>query len=334
MDCVYRKRGFTLVELLVVIAIIAMLVSLLLPAVQSAREAARRSQCQNNIRQLVLALLNYETAQGKFPGGSLGTFGVTAPYYSVHTQLMPYFEEAALMGQMNLEESPWSPNNYALARTQPAVFLCPSDPQQGQATDMGFTNYHANAGGWVQLNGRWDGIFGPPEPVESYAGLRPLKVGKIQDGLSKTAAFAEVANGLGDGYDASHRNPRADCFEWTGGILTGSTVDIIETIRSKNSEWSTASVPWNGGWRWRGYPWSEGTMWRNWYNHAAAPGAACWKTGSWWALVSPPTSYHGSDSVNVAMCDGSIQVFGPDVDPIVWFDMGTRNGSLALSAVQ
>jgi prepilin-type processing-associated H-X9-DG protein len=73
-------------------------------------------------------------------------------------------------------------------------------------------------------------------------------------------------------------------------------------------------------------------MWRNWYNHVAPPGATCWKTGSWWELISPPTSYHQGDVVNVAMCDGSIQVFGPDTDPIAWYDMGTRNGTLAYSA--
>lgn len=326
------KSGFTLVELLVVIAIIAMLVSLLLPAVQSAREAARRSQCQNNIRQLVLALLNYETAQGTFPAGSLGTFGVTAPYYSTHTQLMPYFEENALVDAMNLDESPWSTHNYALARTQPAVFLCPSDSQQGQATDMGFTNYHCNAGGWIGISGKWDGVFGPPEKVDSFPGLKPLRVSKIVDGLSKTAAFAEVANGLGEGYDASHKDRRADCFEWNSSALAGSTLEVLEKLKANNGNWQTATVPWNGSWRWRGYPWSEGTMWRNWYNHAGPPGATCWKTGSWWTLISPPTSYHQGDGVNVAMCDGSVQVFSNDVDPLAWFDMGTRNGSVALLA--
>lgn len=114
------STGFTLVELLVVIAIIGILVGLLLPAVNAARAAARRTQCQNHLRQLGLALLNYENTFATFPSGSLGTFTVTEAYFSVQVQLMPYYEETAIFQQMNFSESPWSTNNYAVARSQPA----------------------------------------------------------------------------------------------------------------------------------------------------------------------------------------------------------------------
>ncbi|HEX6960495.1 MAG TPA: DUF1559 domain-containing protein, partial [Lacipirellula sp.] len=157
-----RRRGFTLVELLVVIAIIGVLVALLLPAVQAARESARRSQCMNNLKQLGLALLNYESAKKELPAGSLGMIGVpnsSAPYYSPQAQLLAYFEQGVIAQRINFKETPWSTNNYAVARSQPELLLCPSDTINSQTAraDMGWSNYHANAGSWVRMAREWDG---------------------------------------------------------------------------------------------------------------------------------------------------------------------------------
>ncbi len=316
-----ERRGFTLVELLVVIAIIGILVALLLPAVQSARESARRSQCQNHLKQLGLAMHNFESARQVFPSGSLGTFGVTAPYYSPHTQLMPYYEEQVLYDEFDLADSPWSTLNYGLARTQPVVLLCPTDPQQGLDTDMGWTNYHANAGSWVAMRREWDGVFGPEGRVLSYPGIGTLRSGQILDGLSKTVAFAEVVNGYGVNTEAPP-HPLIDCFERSGIPRTNPQAawDALAQM-----DWRSSPVPWSQSWRWRGYPWTEGTIWRNWYNHIQPPNAVCWKSGDWWDIISPATSYHNG-VVNVVMCDGSVQTFGGDVDRQLWLDMGTRNG--------
>ena len=154
-----RQFAFTLVELLVVIAIIGILVALLLPAVQAAREAARRNSCKNNMKQMGLALLNYETAMKHLPPGQ--TARGSARAYSVNAQLLPFMEEQAAFDSINFKQS-----MYTLARqSQPKIYLCPSDPQQGGAayqwssvkvTSMGWTNYHSNVGSWVVLNG-WDG---------------------------------------------------------------------------------------------------------------------------------------------------------------------------------
>lgn len=334
-------KAFTLVELLVVIAIIGVLVALLLPAVQAAREAARRTQCINQLRQLGLALHNYESANQTFPSGSKGTFGVTEgpsggnPYFSPQAVLMPYYEQQVLFSQLDLEESPWEndrSSNFELARNQPSVLLCPSEyVQRGEDTPMGWTNYHANAGSWVFYTHQWDGVFGADERLEPngrrgpfYDALPEISLGQIPDGLSNTAAFAEMRNGFGPTPAPARSGDLAtDCFDgFTNGFGSGTIQDQWTAFEGMQP----VRVPWGGEWRWRGYPWTEGTMWRSWYNHILPPDEVCWKMGDWWNLVSPPSSYHAGNVVNVTMCDGSVQTITPDIDPLTWVNMGTRDG--------
>ena len=330
------QRGFTLVELLVVIAIIGVLVALLLPAVQAAREASRRSSCQNKLKQFGLALLNYESAKKEFPAGSQGVIGVGTddpPYYSPHAQLLAYFEQGVIAQRLNFKKSPWTTENSAVAKTQPDIFICPSDTINDQPNRevMGWSNYHGNAGGWVMLTKSWDGVFGPyssnapSTKVGNYDQLPPVTIGQIVDGTSNTAAFAEMANGHGSDTQAP-KNKTADCFERT--IPSTSATAAWNAINGFN--WQTAPIPWSGSWRWRGYPWSEGTMWRTWYNHLQPPNSVCWKPcsgdGCWWDLVSPATSYH-SGVTNVLMCDGSVQAVADGMDVEPWLQNGTRDGS-------
>ena len=143
------RRGFTLIELLVVIAIIAVLVAILLPAIQQAREAARRSQCANNLKQFGIALHNYHEAHGMFPLGinpSVYDSGATYAWrgFSAHTMLLPYMDQAGIYNQLNfnlLYDA--APNNSAIVRKRIASFICPSDfPYNGSATEPG-VNYAA-----------------------------------------------------------------------------------------------------------------------------------------------------------------------------------------------
>ena len=152
-----RRRGFTLVELLVVIAIIGILVALLLPAVQSAREAARRMQCKNNLKQLGLALLNYETSVGRFPPGEVhgGDWdpGYAPSYSSANDNhcewdgligiwnnlIFPYLEQQSAYDKLEFDvRKQWtSTANQEVMKLKFPMFLCPSDPYDGLTTDWG-----------------------------------------------------------------------------------------------------------------------------------------------------------------------------------------------------
>ncbi len=340
-----KRVGFTLVELLVVIAIIGILVALLLPAVQAAREAARRSQCINNMKQLGLALLNYESAKKCLPPGQLAEFATPDPankkygnYFSVQVQILSYFEEENVRKLFQLTFNPADPDpwnaavygtqNLAAAEALPNLILCPTESHRGSPGDGGWSNYHANSGSWAQLKG-WDGVFGPLVDVDGTKALPALPLRRIIDGTSKTAALAEVVNGLSpDRPPATGGDPVADCFDYGGTpVPQGGGSFSLAKIRNLFlvRDYRTASVPWSGDWRYKGTPWTEGTMWRSWYNHLLPPNSVCWNTDSWWKIVLPASSYHPG-VVNLVMVDGSVQTVANDIDMDVWTDMGTRDG--------
>ena len=218
------RRGFTLIELLVVIAIIAVLISLLLPAVQSAREAARRAQCVNNLKQLALATHNYIDANGVFPIGSfkksLNADGSAPPgdtsatkcsgrhEHSILVRLLPYYEQGSVYNAFNNAVHYSDPPNGTVQATGVTTLWCPSDPSVSQidfanfSYGMRFTSYKGNSGTWFSpgryqdadcvgslfstLTGQANGIF------NFYS--RPT-IGAVTDGTSNTMLLGEFAYG-------------------------------------------------------------------------------------------------------------------------------------------
>ena len=326
-----KRKGFTLIELLVVIAIIAILIALLVPAVQKVREAAARTQCVNNLKQLGLAMNNYHSAMKKLPSSCFNTsqYGPSALGY-----LLPYIDQDVLGNKLDPNVASGASNSATLTpwdfagQARLNVLLCPSDRQTGHhQLNFGWTNYHTNHGTWVKLNNKWDGVFGPNGVV--ITGVQPapfMKFANISDGTSNTAAIAEVCRGPGDSGANDPRNNRTDCFEVSGTPPVTSATAARTFFQGQNSTTAGFAGGWSPPWRWRGYPWREGSIWRSGYNHLMPPNSACWRpNGNWWQLVTPASSYH-SGGVNVLFCDGSVHFVSQAINPDTWTALGTPTG--------
>ncbi|MCA9156138.1 MAG: DUF1559 domain-containing protein [Planctomycetales bacterium] len=212
-----RKHGFTLVELLVVIAIIGVLVAMLLPAVQAAREAARRSQCTNNLKQIGLALHNYENTHKTFPSDRLGK-----PRQGWCALVLPFIEQQTLQDAYDFNHDYWDWENQAATRTALSVFACPSTaggqrliPNNTNATisDIGSPPTESMSGDYQSLSGYIDPVQMTPT---SSTGMLHAKNGRprdVLDGLSNTICISELA-GRPDFYAARLKRPDSDKPAW------------------------------------------------------------------------------------------------------------------------
>jgi prepilin-type N-terminal cleavage/methylation domain-containing protein/prepilin-type processing-associated H-X9-DG protein len=323
----HRRRGFTLIELLVVIAIIAVLIGLLLPAVQKVREAAARTSCQNNLKQVGLALHNFENANGRFPPNGVYPIAATAAdSYSALSRILPYVEQSSLYQLVDLN-APANVQNAVTSQRIP-IYLCPSEvndrpkPPTGTQTITRYPlNYAANQGTWLV----WDpatGLGGDGAIVLTSAANGGTKVGDFGDGLSNTVGFAEVkawgAYLLGGTPTADPPATPAAQLALGGTIRTDSShTGWTEGQTFHNG--ATFTLPPNTNVPYTnpadGLPYDV--------DYVSSRDGSSATARSYASMIS--RSYH-SGGANILLMDGSVRFVVNSIDQVTWRALGTRSG--------
>lgn len=343
-----RRRGFTLIELLCVILVIAVLASLILPAVQSARESARRTQCVNNLKQLGLALHNYHERAESFPmGAGGGLYDPPKQYHAVLNlgvlvALLPDLGQAPVYNAFNLSwgcEDDTSTPAYQVQRTaqtaQIATFVCPSDPNAGRPNHNGTTNtnsYHGSLGTTTNLTeSAADAASLADWPTTGlFAFQRSYAARDCSDGLSHTIAFAEGmvgASGFGKSVGLSGVAIPAAAFLYDASSAPAATVAGIGRCDAawENGDASRIDV-------WRGANYARGCIGLSLFNTVVTPNE---QQGEWThcrdAMLPFMAVYCNADSahpggVNTLMADGSVGFVKDAVDRRIWWALGTRAG--------
>ncbi len=312
------RAGFTLIELLVVIAIIGVLVALLLPAVQSAREAGRRTQCVNNLKQLGLAFHNYESAHSVLPPGRVRSHvdGVGL-VYSAFSQILPHLDQLAVYNainfNLNADRGIGLAENDTARRTRIAQFLCPTDTaSDADKADQAPTNYQMNAGTLHPVAKNNGPLFENSQ----------VRFADIRDGLSQTVLLSELAR--------SSRIAANDVIE-----LPSLSIQSYEQTCLANGPARKSA---------RGNRWIYGAPNHTMYSHHRTPNDlqpdcrggspfgnlnnAVWDLLS---LDSAARSMHPG-GVNALLCDGSVRFFKNTISVEIWRPLGTRSGGEILSS--
>jgi prepilin-type N-terminal cleavage/methylation domain-containing protein/prepilin-type processing-associated H-X9-DG protein len=355
----HNRHAFTLVELLVVIAIIGTLVGLLLPAVQSAREAARRMSCTNNLRQFGLALFNFESARRCFPQTDARTSAQAG--WSLHARLLPYAEESAMSSQIDFNATPFtgSFNNQVPAAQFASLFarpipmlLCPSDPAPTVNTcngaSYGGNNYMVSFGSATVsgANNYWE--FSKPTDGIVYENSK-VKIAKITDGTSKTVIASEavrsvVVSGTSDTVTPALTALPSFPYQYTlngstgwsnvnglnglpngitrGGITSTADVDAILANWSSVNSWRAVNSP---SMRGRGLAWAATTQGNSLTNGFLPPNSKIPDYVVHWSGFFGPKSFH-ADGANVLFADGRVVLLSDKTDKDLHRALHSING--------
>jgi prepilin-type N-terminal cleavage/methylation domain-containing protein len=341
-----HRSGFTLVELLVVIAIIGILVALLLPAVQAARESARRIQCTNNLKQISLSVHNYHDTFKTFPFGKGPAYPAPVPVYarwSAHALLLPFIEQGNLKDTLDFNLPPSTPGMGGVIGFMPAYtslsavndissrvlvpgFLCPSDPAPIQGTWPGMNNYAGNQGGWLCDRSDTPGSPTDVSPAEVQTGvfyyLSKVRFADAIDGSANTMMFSERLRGNGS------PAPRTDMFVIPPQTSLNATYTTCQAINP------LTATPLTSKWGWS---WTMGENCCTLYNHVAVPNSlSCAGTGFTGTMTNMAMQVSASSrhpgGVVASMMDGSVTFATSTIDLTVWRALGTRAGGEAVSA--
>jgi prepilin-type N-terminal cleavage/methylation domain-containing protein/prepilin-type processing-associated H-X9-DG protein len=332
------RRGFTLIELLVVIAIIAVLIALLLPAVQAAREAARRIQCTNNMKQLGLALHNYESTNSVFPMASsiraLPGGGVFFGGWSIHGRILPFLEQSNTHAAINFHLSYSHPTNTTVSALVISGFLCPSEVRpEPVAHSFGMaasTNYGFCMGDWYV----WGGVSG----IDNRAAFqvnRARTIASFSDGLSQTMVAAEV------------KAQQPYYRDYSGGL---SLIRNPAQVPTPSEDPHTVAPEYNSGGSFQrtGHTeWVDGLVHQTGMTTAWTPNRKITRAtdpandiditgfresngGSTFAAINSRSGHPGG--VNVLMGDGSVRFLKDTVNGASWRALGTASGGEVVSA--
>jgi len=356
------RRGFTLIELLVVIAIIAVLIALLLPAVQAAREAARRGQCTNNLKQIGLALHNYHTANNNFPmGGSAnadtaGQVFVGNGYndwcnWSAQACMLGYIDNTPLYNAINFSYAcsdvggPANCNSTAY-NTVLGIYQCPSDPWVG-GKSQNLNSYMASYGTTAEMPDFYPGWQTWTNPNKNgSSGLFAIwisyGISDCVDGTSNTVAYSEAITGNGQ-YNTFYKGQGVMAIGGTNPYLWDASTNpqlILAALQLCTKNFNATNVA-NLSPR-RGYRWQEGIPGFSMFNHLQVPNDAqypanycrmsCTRGCNMDSGYSAPASSYHPGGVNVLFADGSVKFVKSSVQRMTWWALGTRGGAEVISA--
>jgi prepilin-type N-terminal cleavage/methylation domain-containing protein/prepilin-type processing-associated H-X9-DG protein len=349
----WLKRGFTLIELLVVIAIIAVLVGLLLPAVQKVREAANRMSCQNNLKQIALASMNYESAYSQLPPGQgLPAFKipatvppqVTGSFPSLQTLILPYIEQG---NKYNLFDFKFdvnnSPQNDAARCQDVKTYLCPSDASSnvlsntiltGNPGNVGRINYYGSIGATGNqqgtnsaVNGIFNFTWDQNQNDANYGYVTSkVRLADVTDGTSNTAFFSEIKrstvtppNWNAPCTDPSQNQPSL-VYLINPAVWNDTVPDFADCDNwCSNNAWDVIEY--------RGEEYDRSLPETSVYSHLLTPNSTHWDCGSFTFTQAymGARSYH-TGGVNVAFVDGSVHFITDSINLNAWLALGTRSG--------